>query len=81
MKPEFFGKVVPLAGERKQPSQSRITKLLQPNMERLNDGRYLHTVTMQNRCCNAMEVGARLVYVTDDHGDLVLVEDWGRAWY
>ena len=76
----FFGKPVPLAGQRKPASKSTITRLLQPNMDRLNDGRYLHTVTMQNRFCNAMEVGARLVYVTDDHGDSVLVADWGRAW-
>ena len=27
----FFGKPVPLAGQRKPPTASRITKLLQPN--------------------------------------------------
>lgn len=77
----FFGKQVPLAGQRKPRSQSRVTKLLQPNLERLSDGRYLHTVTMQNRCCNTIEVGARQVYVMDDFGYPVLVEEWGHSWY
>lgn len=76
----FFGKVVPLAGQRKQGQGSTITRLVRPELERLPDGRYLCTKHMQNRCCNDMEVGHRLVYVMNDYGFLVLVEDWGRAW-
>lgn len=76
----FFGKPVPLAGQRKPASKSTITRLLQPHMDRESDGHYLYTVTMENRCCNSIEVGPRLVYVTDDHGNSVLVADRGRAW-
>lgn len=76
----FFGKPVPLAGQRKPASKSTITRLLQPHMDRESDGRYLYTVTMENRCCNSIEVGPRLVYVTDDYGNSVLVADRGRAW-
>ena len=76
----FFGKPVPLAGQRKPTSKSTITRLLQPHMDRQSDGRYLYTVTMENRCCNSIEVGPRLLYVTDDHGDSVLVANLGRAW-
>jgi hypothetical protein len=36
---------------------------------------------MENRCCNRVQVGARTVYVINDYGFLVPVEDWGRAWY
>ena len=80
MTPEFFGKVVPLAGQRKQVLGSTITRLVRPELERLPDGRYLGTKHMQNRCCNDMEVGSRLVYVMDDHGYLVQVADWGMEW-
>ena len=76
----FFGKPVPLAGQRKPASKSTITRLLQPHMVRQSDGRYLYKVTMENRCCNSMEVGPRLLYVMDDHGDSVLVANSGRAW-
>lgn len=76
----FFGKPVPLAGQRKQSQGSTITRLVKPELERLPDGRYLRTQQMQNRCCIDIEVGSRLVYVMDDHGYLVLVADWGRAW-
>ena len=81
LNPAFFGTVVPLAGQRKQFSKSTITRLLQPHLDRMNDGRYLHTVTMEGRCCNQIEVGARRVYVMDDYGDTVMVEDWGHLWY
>ena len=81
LNPTFFGKVVPLAGQRKPPSTSTITRLLQPHLERMCDGRYMHRVTMENRCGNPIEVGARTVYVFNDYGFLVPVEDWGRAWY
>ena len=77
----FFGKKVPLAGQRKQPQGSTITRLIKPDLERLHDGRYLLTMRMQDRCCKDMAVGMRLVYVMDDHGYLVLVADWGPAWY
>lgn len=77
----FFGKPVPLAGQRKQGQGSTITRLLKPELERLSDGRYLQTRHMQNRCCNDVEVGSRLVYVMDDHGSLVQVADWGRTWW
>lgn len=81
MRPEFFGKVVPLAGQRRQSTAPSITRQITPKLERLSDGRYLETMHMQNRCCNDEEVGSRLVYVMDDHGYLVLVEDRGRAWW
>ena len=77
----FFGKPVPLGGQRKPASKSTITRLLQPHMDRESDGRYLYTVTMENRCCNRVQVGARTVYVFNDYGFLVPVEDWGCAWY
>lgn len=76
----FFGKTVPLAGQRKQSKGSMVARLIKPELERLSDGRYLRTQHMQNRCCNDMEVGHRLVYVMNDYGFLVPVEDWGRAW-
>ena len=81
LNPAFFGKPVPLAGQRKPSLGSTITRLIKPELERLPDGRYLQTQSMQNRCCINMEVGSRLVYVMDDHGYLVQVEDWGRAWW
>lgn len=77
----FFGKAVALAGQRKQSQGSTITRLVKPELERLPDGRYLRTQHMQNRCCIDMEVGSRLVYVVDDYGDLIQVDDWGRTWY
>lgn len=77
----FFGKTVPLAGQRKQPSASPITKLVWPTYERLNDGRYVVKHWMQDRCCNAIEMGSREVHVMNDHGYSVFVEDGGRAWY
>ena len=76
----FFGQTVPLAGQRKQSKGSMVARLIKPELERLSDGRYLRTQHMQNRCCNDMEVGHRLVYVMNDYGFLVPVEDWGRAW-
>lgn len=81
LNPAFFGKVVPLAGQRKQGKGSTIARLVKPELERLSDGRYLKTQHMQNRCCNDVEVGSRLVFVMDDHGYLVQVADWGRKWY
>ena len=51
LSPAFFGKVVPLAGQRKPPSASRITRLVWPEYERLADGRYLIERWMENRCC------------------------------
>ena len=77
----FFGKQVPLAGQRKPPSTSRITRLVWPEYERLPDGRYLIERWMENRCCNRVQVGARTVYVVNDYGVLVPVEDWGRSWW
>ncbi|KGH03986.1 hypothetical protein [Comamonas thiooxydans] len=79
--PAFFGKVVPLAGLRKPLSTSRITRLVWPTYDRLSDGRYLIEHWMNNRCCNRVQVGARTVYVVNDYGFLVPVEDWGRAWW
>ena len=81
LNPTFFGKVVPLAGQRKPPSASRITRLVWPTYQRLNDGRYLIERWMSNRCCNPVQVGARTVCVVDDYGSLVAVEDRGRAWW
>ena len=78
----FFGKTVPLAGQRRETlPKSTITRLIRPGYERLSDGRYLVTHWMRNRCENYVECGSRSVYVMDDHGDLVFVESWGRAWW
>lgn len=81
LNPAFFGKVVPLSGQRKPPTKSPITRLLQPHLDRMSDGRYMHLVIMENRCGNTIEVGARRIYVMDEHGDIVLVDDWGHSWY
>ena len=81
LNPAFFGKVVPLAGQRKLPSTSRITRLVWPEYERLPDGRYLIERWMENRCCNVVQVGSTTVCVVDDYGSLVAVEDKGRAWW
>ena len=81
LNPAFFGKVVPLAGQRKPPTKSPITRLVWPEYDRLPDGRYLIERWMENRCCNRVQVGARTVYVFNDYGFLVPVEDWGRAWW
>jgi NADH dehydrogenase FAD-containing subunit len=80
MKPEFFGKVVPLTGQRKQQQGTTIARLIKPHLERLSDGRYLQTQFMQNRCCNDIEVGSRQAYVMDDYGYLVRVDDKGSVW-
>ena len=40
----------------------------------------MHRVTMDNRCGNPMEVGSRRIYVMDEYGDTVLVDDWGPSW-
>jgi hypothetical protein len=77
LNPAFFGKVVPLAGQRKPPSTSRITRLVWPTYERLSDGRYLIEHWMENRCCNRVQVGSSMVCVVDDYGSLVAVEDRG----
>ncbi|MEG0923347.1 MAG: hypothetical protein RSG22_18300 [Comamonas sp.] len=76
----FFGKPVPLAGQRR-PASNVIARTSTPKYERLNDGRYLVTHWMRNRCENYVECGSRSVYVMDDHGDLVFVESWARAWW
>ena len=81
LNPAFFGKVVPLAGQRKPPTKSPITRLLKPHLDRMSDGRYMHRVTMENRCGNPIEVGSRRIYVMDEYGDTVLVDDWGASWY
>jgi hypothetical protein len=77
----FFGTPVPLAGAKKPPSGSTITRLISQDLERLPDGRYLRTQSMENRCCNAIEVGARVVGVINDYGVWVPVENWGHTWY
>ena len=48
LNPAFFGKVVPLAGQRKPPGISRVTRLVWPEYERLPDGRYLIEHWMEN---------------------------------
>ena len=57
LNPAFFGKIVPLAGQRKPPSASRITRLVWPTYKRLSDGRYLIEHWMENRSCNRVQVG------------------------
>lgn len=81
LNPAFFGKVVPLAGQRKPPSTSRITRLVWPTYERLNDGRYQIEHWMHNRCGNKIQVGSTTLCVVDNYGSLVAVEDGGRVWY
>ena len=77
----FFGKAVPLAGQRRGAAPLVATRTTWPQLERLTDGRYLGTSWMRNRCENLIEAGARTVYVVNDYGTLVPVEDWGRAWW
>ena len=81
LNPAFFGKVVPLAGQRKPPSASRITRLVWPTYNRDTDGHYRIEHWMQNRCCNVVQVGSSTVCVVDNYGNLVAVEDRGRAWH
>ena len=81
LNPAFFGKVVPLAGQRKPAGASRITRLVWPTYKRLSDGRYLIEHWMENRSCNLVQVGSTTVCVVDDYGSLVVVEDRGRAWW
>ena len=80
---DFFkqhGKQVPLAGAQRTPAPLVATRRTFPHPERLPDGRYEVTIWMEDRCCNLVEVGAWIVYVPDDYGDFVAVEDRGRAW-
>lgn len=79
--PAFFGKVVPLAGQRRPPSPLVPTRTLVPGLERLPDGRYLQTTWMRDCYENLVEVGSRTVYVVGDYGFLVAVEDRGRTWW
>lgn len=81
LNPAFFGAVVPLACQRKQQTPLAPMRTLLPDLERLPDGRYLQTIWMRDRCENLVEVGARTVYVVNDYGFLVPVEDRGRAWW
>ena len=77
----FFGKTVPLAGQRRETlPKSTITRLIRPSYERLSDGRYLVEHWMHGRC-GPMQTGGITVCVMNDHGYLVVVEDRGRAWW
>lgn len=80
LNPEFFGAVVPLAGQRKLPTQSPVTSLIRPDYERLSDGRYLVTHWMHGRC-GPMQTGGITVCVMNEYGFLVVVEDRGCSWY
>lgn len=84
MNPAFFGKAVPLAGQRK-PMLPRV--MINPGAtlswykaERLNNGRWLITEWMRNSCHNPMQVGTNSVCVVDNWGDYVEVDNWGPAW-
>ena len=77
----FFGKTVPLAGQRRETlPKSTITRLIRPSYERLSDGRYLVTHWMHGRC-GPMQTGGITVCVMNEYGFLVVVEDRGRAWW
>lgn len=71
----FFGNPVPLAGRRRQVG-SMVTRLVEPKLDRLPDGRYMQTNWMHNRCANLVQVGATTVYVVNDYGVMVPVESW-----
>lgn len=73
----FFGKAVPLAGQHRKPSHPVHSRGVFPMPERLNDGRYLVTSWMRNRCENLVQVGASTIYVVNDYGVMVPVESWG----
>lgn len=79
LNPAFFGngRLVPLAGLRKPPCTSRITRLVWPTYDRATDVRYRIEHWMQNRCCNVVQVGSITLCVVDDYGNLVAVEDGG----
>lgn len=85
MDPVFFGKVVPLAGLRRPPPPPGTQPLRASTCprgpyqkpERLNDGRYLITNWMTNRCEHEAQIGATAIYVVNDYGDMVMVESWG----
>lgn len=83
MTPEFFGKTVPLAGQQK-PAPKRYMRRWQGfhtlKVERLNDGRWLLTEWMDNRCGNSVQSGSNSVCVVDNYGDYVEVANWGPAW-
>lgn len=76
----FFGKTVPLAGQRKLSTQSPVTGLIHSTYERLSDGRYLVTHWIHGRC-GLMQTGGITVCVMNEYGFLVVVEDRGRAWW
>ena len=71
----FFGKPVPLAGPRRQVG-STVTRLVEPRLARLPDGRYEQTHWMWNRCAQLVQVGATTIYVVNDYGVMVPVESW-----
>ena len=82
LSPEFFGKVVPLAGQHRTPlPKSMITRLIDTTHTRLPDGRYLVEHWTYSRCCRLTQTGGITVCVVNDYGDLVVVEDRGCAWY
>jgi hypothetical protein len=78
--PAFFGKQVPLAGQRKPASTSRITRLVWRTYERLNDGRYLIERWMEKPLLQPGSGGASHCTwstTTAARGG----RGWGRAWY
>lgn len=72
---EFFGKAVPLTGQRRQAG-STVVRLVEPKLDRLPDGRYEQTHWMRNRCENVVQVGATTIYVVNDFGVMVPVASW-----
>ena len=74
----FFGKPVPLAGQRRKPSAPIAhARAPWPVLDRLSSGRHLQTNWMRNRCENVVQYGATTLYVVDNFGDLVPVQSWG----
>jgi len=72
----FFGKPVPLAGQRRRTG-STVARLVEPKLDRLPDGRYEHTQWMWNRCARLVQVGSTTIYVVNDYGVMVPVDSWG----
>ena len=75
--PAFFGKVVPLAGQRKPPTTSGIARLEWATYDREMGGRYLIKRWMENRCCNPVQLGRSTICMVDSYGNLVVVENRG----
>ncbi len=83
---ENFGTVVPAAG---LPRPKSARPMINPTaatswytVERLCSGKYKLRYWISSRnSIYPQELGQRYICVVDDFGDLVVVEDGGRAWW